>query len=64
MAKKSSAFRIRIEQQLHQEFLEACRRADRPAAQVLREFMRNYVAEDHQASQSQLFDDEPMRRSS
>ena len=52
---KSSNYRIRVEPQLHQQFLEACRANDLPAAQVIREFMKTYVAK-HQASlQADLF---------
>ena len=43
MAEKDVGFRIRVDRALRQEFLEACNGKDRPAAQVLREFMRNYV---------------------
>ncbi|MAT94436.1 MAG: hypothetical protein CME59_17790 [Halioglobus sp.] len=57
MAKKSRALQIRIEEQLHQEFLDTCHNEDRPAAQVLREFMREFIAE-HQPQQP-LFTDEP-----
>ena len=42
---KDSGLRIRVERELRNKFLELCRRQDRPAAQVLREFMRGYVAE-------------------
>jgi hypothetical protein len=41
---KDVGLRIRLERALRDEFLEACRAQDRPAAQVLREFMREYVA--------------------
>ena len=41
--KKDSALRIRLDQELHQQFLEICKAQDKPAAQVLREFMRSYV---------------------
>lgn len=44
MSGKDAGLRIRVERELRQEFLEACRQEDRPAAQVLREFMRSYVA--------------------
>jgi hypothetical protein len=44
MAGKDSGLRIRIERPLREAFLEACSLEDRPAAQVLREFMRLYVA--------------------
>ena len=36
---------IRLERTLREWFLEMCRAQDRPAAQVIREFMREYVAE-------------------
>ena len=44
MAGKDSGLRIRVERPLREAFLEACRTEDRPAAQVIREFMRDYVA--------------------
>jgi len=42
---KDSGLRIRVERALRERFLEICRQQDRPAAQVLREFMRTYIAE-------------------
>lgn len=42
---KDVGVRIRVQRNLRQKFLEACHAADKPAAQVLREFMRDYVAE-------------------
>jgi len=42
---KDSGLRIRVEKELRQEFLALCRQQDRPAAQVIREFMRKYLAE-------------------
>jgi hypothetical protein len=50
---KDSGLRIRIERELRDKFLAICREQDRPAAQVLREFMRMFVAENenpHRAS--------------
>jgi hypothetical protein len=44
MKAKDSGFRIRVERELRDEFVAACRDEDRPAAQVLREFMRDYVS--------------------
>ena len=41
---KDVGLRIRIERELRRAFLEACRQQDRPAAQVIREFMRDFVA--------------------
>ena len=44
-AMKDVGFRIRIDRDLREQFLKACQADDKPAAQVLREFMRAYVAE-------------------
>ncbi len=44
MGVKNAGVRIRVEKELRDEFLETCRRQDTPAAQVLRQFMREYVA--------------------
>ena len=41
---KDVGLRIRVQRGLREEFLEVCRAQDKPAAQVLREFMREYVA--------------------
>jgi hypothetical protein len=51
MTAKDSGLRIRVEKELRQEFLRACRANDIPAAQVLRAFMREYIA-----SQVEKFD--------
>jgi predicted DNA-binding protein len=56
---KSSNYRIRVEPELHQEFLDACKSEDRPAAQVIREFMRGYVEKAHTLKQGDLFVAEP-----
>ena len=40
---KDSGLRIRVERQLREKFLELCREQDRPASQVIREFMREYI---------------------
>lgn len=45
MGVKNAGVRIRVEKGLRERFLETCRRQDKPAAQVLRQFMREYVAE-------------------
>lgn len=44
MGTKNVGLRIRVERTLRDEFLEACRAQDKPAAQVIREFMREYLA--------------------
>ena len=46
--KKNAGLRIRIDRDLREKFLKFCREQDRPAAQVIREFMRVYVR-DHEA---------------
>jgi hypothetical protein len=45
MRVKDAGVRIRVEKELRDEFLDTCRRQDTPAAQVLRQFMREFVAE-------------------
>ena len=45
VAMKDVGLRIRVQRELREQFLEACKAQDKPAAQVLREFMREYVAE-------------------
>ncbi len=42
---KDSGLRIRVERELRAKFLALCREQDKPAAQVIREFMRRYIAE-------------------
>jgi hypothetical protein len=49
---KDVGLRIRVQRDLRESFLEVCRAQDRPAAQVLREFMRAYVKK-NEASQDQ-----------
>jgi hypothetical protein len=43
IAMKDSGLRIRVERELREQFLELCREQDRPASQVLREYMREYI---------------------
>lgn len=40
---KEAGMRIRVEPELRQEFVELCRRNDITAAQVLRQFMRDFI---------------------
>jgi len=49
---KDVGLRIRIQRDLREQFLDACRAQDKPAAQVLREFMREYVAQNDQGSRN------------
>lgn len=62
MKTKDVGLRIRVERDLRDEFLEACRLQDRPAAQVLREFMRRYIAEHKADTQPSLFPPEAITR--
>lgn len=58
----SSGFRLRVDDELRREFIAACRAQDRAAAQVLREFMRDYVARQYSDRQKSLFHDDPESR--
>ena len=40
---KEAGMRIRVETELREEFVEVCKRRHLPAAQVLREYMREFV---------------------
>jgi hypothetical protein len=53
---ESSGFRVRVETKLRREFLEACRSQDQTAAQVMRAFMRDFVARHYEGIQAGLFD--------
>ncbi len=52
---KNAGLRVRLEKNLRQEFLDACRADGRVAAEVLREFMREYVSQRRASAQSDLF---------
>jgi len=56
MAPKDSGMRIRVERDLRDAFVQACRAQDRLAADVLRDFMRFY-AESQRQGQADLFAD-------
>lgn len=43
MPTKDSGLRIRVQRDLRDRFLSVCQAQDKPAAQVVREFMREYV---------------------
>ena len=50
MTGKDSGYRIRVERDLRDKFIEMCRAKDRPAAQVIRDFMRHYIEENEAAN--------------
>ena len=49
---KDSGMRIRVEQQLREDFLAACKSDDVPAAQVIRRFMKEYIEKARQHSEA------------
>lgn len=52
---KDVGLRIRVQRDLRDQFIATCRAQDKPAAQVIREFMRHYVAS-HDAERPQNAD--------
>jgi len=54
---KDAGLRLRVEKELRQEFVEACRAIGKPAAQVLREFMRDFVTRERVMIQRPLFEE-------
>ncbi len=54
MLLKDSGMRIRVEKELRDAFVQACRAQDRAAADVLRDFMRVFT-EKQQQGQASLF---------
>lgn len=54
MLLKDSGMRIRVEKELRDAFVQACRAQDRAAADVLRDFMRSFT-EKQQQGQASLF---------
>lgn len=55
-AMKSAAMRIRVEPELHNDFLAVCKSQDLPASLVLRQFMKTFVEENIVGTQKDLFD--------
>jgi len=55
---KTAGLRIRIEPQLRNAFVRACRAKDQSAAQVIRAFIKDYLAEDENYLQKDLFETE------
>ena len=52
---KDAGMRLRVERDLRREFIETCRPEGKAAAQVLREYMRDYVVRNRSAAQRDLF---------
>lgn len=55
MSTKDAGLRIRVEKELREAFVQACRAQDRAASDVLRDFMRTFT-ERHQRGQGDLFE--------
>ena len=45
---KEAVFTMKLEPELRDEFMAAAKRDDRPASQIVREFMRDYVQQDRE----------------
>jgi hypothetical protein len=54
MSTKDSGMRIRVEKEVRDAFVQACHARNRPAAEVLRDFMRTFT-EDQERGQAELF---------
>lgn len=52
---KDAGFRVRIEKELRDEFVETCRLQGKHASHVLRDFMRAYVIQERGGRQEGLF---------
>jgi len=53
---KVAQFRVRCEKELHEEFMETCRLQGKQGSEVMRNFMRDYIAREHGGLQGSLFD--------
>lgn len=54
MSLKDSGMRIRVEKELREAFVQACRAQERNASDVLRDFMRSFTEKQLQG-QAELF---------
>jgi hypothetical protein len=54
MSAKDSGMRIRVEKEVRDAFVQACHARNRPAAEVLRDFMRSFT-EEEERGQADLF---------
>lgn len=52
---KDAGLRVRVEKELREEFVGTCRLQGKHAAEVLRDFMRAYVARERGGRQALLF---------
>ena len=59
---KNVGLRLRLEEELREQFTATCRLQGRPAAEVLRAFMRDYVVRENGGLQKSLFDEPSLTR--
>lgn len=59
---KDAGLRIRVDRTLRDEFLTVCREQDKPGAQVIREFMREYVRQHKEATELTPAPSKPSKR--
>ena len=62
---KDVQFAFRVEAMLREQFVRTCKSMDRPAGQVLREFMRDFVKQHVQTplfDEPSLFNEPPSRQ--
>lgn len=52
---KDAGLRIRVDRETRAAFVEACRRRDKFASDVIREFMRAFIEEELNGRQADLF---------
>lgn len=57
---KESGLRIRVDSELREEFVRACKKDDLTAAQVLRAFMRLYIDRQQRGQQTELFSEDEL----
>jgi hypothetical protein len=54
MSTKDSGMRVRVEKEVRDAFVQACHARNRPASEVLRDFMRSFT-EEQERGQAELF---------
>lgn len=52
---KSAGLRVRIEPELHRDFMQACHSQNLKAADVLREYVKQFVEKNGTGQQASLF---------
>ena len=55
MSEKSANLRIRVEPQLHEQFIDTCKHMGIPASQVIRQYMRSFIEQNYDRTQTDMF---------